>query len=129
MTHSFPLLVALSVLFLASGCKPPGPKSYPVSGTVTLDGQPLAEGNVYFKTLAEGLIDPLPVKDGKFEGKAGEGQRRVEIVAYRMVPVPGEMGGEVPQSLIAPRFNSQSELTAEVTAAGPNVYDFKVESK
>ena len=121
-------LCLLSVCLLC-GCADKGPKTYPVSGTVTLDGQPLAEGIVHFRAVTAGQVDSLPVKDGQFSGLAVVGTRRVEVVAYKMIPVPGEMGGEVPQPLIAPRFNSMSTLTAEVTAAGPNAYEFKVESK
>lgn len=122
-------LSILALLFVSTACKPAGPKLYPVKGTVTLDGQPLQSGTIYFKTIATGAIDPLPVKDGQFVGQAVEGMRRVEVVAYRMIPVAGQMGGEVQESLIAPRFNSESTLTAEVTQKGPNDFAFKVESK
>lgn len=123
------MLLAMILLCSASGCAKPGPKLFPVSGNVTLDGRPLAEGTVYFKTIATGEIDSLPVKDGKFAGQAVEGARRVEVVAFRLIPVPGEMGGEVQESLIARRFNQDSKLTAEVTAAGPNTFEFAVTSK
>ncbi len=122
-------LLLLALLFVANGCAKPGPKMYPVSGNVTLDGQPLAEGTVYFKTVATGEVNTLPVKDGKFAGSAAEGPRRVEVVAYRLIPVAGQMGGEVQESLIAKQFNLNSTLTAEVTAAGPNTFEFAVTSK
>lgn len=126
-------LLALSVCCLlvlfAGGCGPTKPKLYPLSGTVLLDGQPLAEGIVHFRIVDAGLLASCPVKDGKFTGEATEGKHRVEVVAYRLIPVPGQMGGEVQESLIAPRFNSLSTLTADVTPAGPNVFEFKVESK
>ena len=131
MTRLVPssFLFGLLALFSCCGCEPAGPKHYPVSGTVSLDGQPLAEGIVHFKVVEAGTIVSLPALDGKFEGAVTAGRHRVEVVAYQMIPVPGEMGGEVPKSLIAPRFNSASTLSAEVTPAGPNVFDFKVESK
>jgi hypothetical protein len=124
-------LVVVGALFaLLCGCGHAGPKLYPVSGTVTLDGQPLADGTVYFKIIDAGLIVSMPVKEGKFAGAATEGKHRVEVVAYRLIPVTGEMGGEVQQSQIAPRFNSASTLTADVAPkAEGNVYEFKVESK
>ena len=123
------LLVLLCLMFVASGCAKPGPKLVPVSGSVTLDGRPLSEGTVYFKTIATGEIDALPVKEGQFAGKAAEGNRRVEVVAYRLIPVPGQMGGEVQESLVAKRFNFESTLTAEVTAGGPNTFVFAVMGK
>lgn len=129
MSRTLPLLGILLLLFGCIGCGEPKPKMYPVSGTVTLDNRSLAEGTVYFKTIATGAIDTLPVKDGKFKGQALEGKRRVEVVAYRLIPIAGEMGGEVQESLIARRYNAESTLTAAVTATGPNVYEFKVQSK
>lgn len=123
------LLVSVLFLVFASGCGPAGPKTFPVSGTVTLDGKPLAEGTIHFKSLETGAIDSLPIKDGKFSGQAVEGDRRVEVVAYRLIPVEGQMGGEVQESLVAPRFNSESELKAVVSPTGKNDYTFAVEGK
>ena len=123
--------LGLGLLSLAifGGCGEPPPALFPVQGSVTLDGQPLATGTVYLKTVQTGAIDTLPVKDGKFMGKAMAGKRKVEVAAHRMIPVPGEMGGEVQESLIASRYNSESTLTAEVTTTGPNEFKFEVESK
>lgn len=118
--------VLLFVLCL--GCGPSGPKLYPVQGTVTLDGKPLAEGNVYLREAETGDVITLPVKDGQFSGQAPTGKRRVEVAAYKLTPVPGEMGGEVQESLIAARFNSESTLS-ETIEAGPNEFKFAVESK
>jgi hypothetical protein len=98
-----------------------------VQGTVTLDGEPLAEGEVYFSTVQTGEIDTFPVKNGKFAGKALAGTRRVEVVAYRTIPIAGEMGGEVQENLIAAEFNSASKLTAVVSATGVNQFSFAVE--
>jgi len=33
------------------------------------------------------------------------------------------------RSVVPPRYNFQSELTAKVTAEGPNRFDFKLESQ
>ena len=78
-----PLLIA-GVSLSGCGGGPPEPKRYPVSGTVNRDGMPLAEGTIIFRSPAEGAIDSLEIKAGKFEGKAQAGERRVEINAYRV---------------------------------------------
>lgn len=122
-------LVLLLGLLALLGCGSKGPKRSPVSGTVTLDGKPLAKGVVYFKTVQTGAIDTLPVNDGKFEGQAEEGARRVEINSYRSKTISGPMGGEVQENLVAPRYNSESTLTATVTPTGPNSFKFEVEGK
>src|SRR5262245_5381908 len=52
-------------LLLATGCGDPAARPVPVEGTVTLEGQPVADGEVYFKT--PGLVpEVLPVRDGRF---------------------------------------------------------------
>jgi len=122
--------VIVLILVVTFGCGKPGPKVVTVSGTVMYDGQPLAEGTIYFKTPATGAIDTLPVKDGKFEGNAEVGERRVEINAYRTKSQDfNGMKGEVKENLIPARYNADSKLTATVTAEGPNTFQFEVKSK
>ncbi|WP_145093024.1 hypothetical protein [Anatilimnocola aggregata] len=124
------LLLLCVTTFGLQGCAKPGPSQYSVSGKVTLDGQPLSEGTVYLKVIETGALVTLPVKNGTFQGKSTEGNWRVEVVAYRITPIPGDrMGSETAELLIAPRFNSQSTLTAVVTPAGPNEFVFEVTSK
>ncbi|MFM8274911.1 MAG: hypothetical protein ACKODX_21625 [Gemmata sp.] len=121
------------VLTAFVGCDKTPAKPVPVAvgGTVTLDGQLLAEGTVYFKTVATGAFDTLPVKGGKFEGMAEVGERRVEINAYRIRKLTDDpMGGtEVKESIIPSRYNAESTLTATVTAQGPNAFKFEVKTK
>lgn len=124
-----PVLICLTIAACQSG--PPEAKKYPVSGTVILDGKPLIDdGMIYFKTIATGDIDAIEIRDGEFHGSAVPGDRRVEIVAYRvsMQDLNG-MKGEVKESLILPRYNLDSTLTAKVTPEGPNQFTFELTSK
>jgi hypothetical protein len=117
-------------LFLALGCGKPGPQLVPVSGTVTLDGQPLTEGFLYFKTVETGALERFDIHQGEFKGDALAGTRRVEICANRpkTVVIDGKPV-EVPDNIIDPSFNTESTLTAEVTAEGPNRFSFAVKKK
>lgn len=131
MTRRFFGLVLVGLLLAGCGGGTE-PQRYPVSGTVTLDGQPLPEGLIFFKTVATGAIDTMEIKAGKFAGEAQPGERRVEIVAYRESTAPGttpgmEANAEV--NYIPPRYNSQSTLTAQVKPEGPNEFSFEVTSK
>lgn len=113
-----------------SGCGPTGPKMVAVSGTVTMDGKPLADGLISFKTTQAGDIETINVKDGQFSGKAKEGERRVEIYTFRINK--GDFGGmpmEFKQNLVPPRYSSESTLTAKVTGEGPNQFAFDIKSK
>lgn len=118
-------------------CTPSSPHqetTYPVSGTVTLDGQPLAEGQVHFVNREEATVDRVPIQNGKFEGQAKAGKRRVEITAYREGPPEPSMPGMDPEptqvNYIPARYNADSELTAEVTKdASKNQFTFELVSE
>jgi len=123
--------VSLMVLLVLGGCGRKGPIMVPVSGTVTLDGKPMPDGIIYFKTIVEGSVDQMQIKDGKFAGKVEVGDRRVEICRYGLGP-PIKMGnGEIPNKIetLPARYNDASKLTATVTKRGPNEFTFAVESK
>ena len=122
--------ILLAITVALAGCGAPGVKLVPVSGTVTLDGTPLAEGTVYFKTVATGSVEAFAVKAGQFAGNAEPGERRVEVTAYRTTPRPNDpMQGETQVSLVGANYNSASKLTATVSAAGPNAFTFDVKAK
>jgi hypothetical protein len=123
--------LALTTL-AACGCGS-GEKTCSVDGTVTLDGQPLAEGRIYFVTTKTGDLEILPIAGGKFEGAVKPGSRRVEIRAYRQgeprSPMPG-MPPEAPiENYLPGRYNAQSTLNAEVKESGPNQFTFALTSE
>ena len=129
-TCQFVLMVLGLIVCLGCGDKKPEIKLAPVSGTVKCDGKPLAQGTIYFKTIVTGAFEQLPIKDGKYEGQAAEGERRVEITSYRSTIMgTGEMKGEVQESLVSTDFNTNSKLSAEVKVGSPNTFDFDVKSK
>jgi len=124
------ILVFFLVLPSLVGCGHRGPKVFPVSGTVTVDRQPLADGLIYFKTVQTGVAESFPIKDGAFEGQAQEGERRIEIYSYRTkVENFSGMKGEVKENLIPNRYNLESNLTAKVTPNGPNQFTFELTKK
>lgn len=103
-----------------------------VAGTVTLDGKPLQEGEIYFKKTAAGEVDVLTIVNGRFEGQVGVGERRVEIYAYhekKVVPMPGEPPETSRENYIPARYNSKSTLTATIAADAPAPLEFAITSK
>ena len=118
----------------------------PVSGIVTLDGQPLAHATVVFEPDSDAK-EPGPGSTGVTDenGKytlqimttnasgARVGKHKVKITAY-------EGDGEAPSSdpnqaknvfrkpRLPPEYNSQSTLTFEVPAKGSTTADFKLTS-
>jgi hypothetical protein len=128
-------VVALCLAAL-TGCG--GTKPLPrfaVEGTVTLDGKPLPDGTIQFLPAADtdGGMVGAKIAGGRFATPAvrgaAPGKYRVEIAASRptgrKVPDPRreEPLDEFVQYL-PERYNAQSTLTAEVTAEGPNRFEF-----
>ena len=76
------------------------------------------------------MLEHFDVKNGEFAGKAQQGERRVEVYAFktRTGNFSG-MKGEVQENLIPARYNLESKLNATVTPAGPNEYAFELKGK
>ena len=128
----------LIVLLLVGGCGKSDGRQL-LEGTVTLDGDPLANGSITFRPLA-GTAGPTAgaeIAEGHFYVKSEKGTFsgtfRVAITATRLTGKK-VMGLDLvmideSEQFIPVRYNRQSELTAEVTEDGPNQFDFALISK
>jgi hypothetical protein len=131
------LMVAAACL---AGCGESGRGGLEVTGLVTLDGQPMQEGSVVFVPLASGHKTAGKITAGQFRIPASDGpipgSYRVEVYAPDASPVPLDDPLAYAQSAprlppanpVASRFNTQSELTAEVAAGRDNQFTFEVQS-
>lgn len=124
---AMPILVACAAL--AVGCGRGGTRTVPVSGSVTFAGKPVASGEIVLRDPEGRLASAAArIADGQYRMRAPVGPKRVEIIATRPAaaaarPRPG--GEEPPVEMYVPeRYNALSTLTADVTAAGPNQFDF-----
>jgi len=118
-----PLLVALATtLIIVAGCGPKDPR-ITVQGTVTLDGQPLAEGRVGFIPDDKALgASGASIEEGRFSIKVYKGPSRVEITAQQVGQRPAAPGalpeaGIVVWSIIPARYNEKSTLSYNVQSA------------
>ena len=107
-----------------------------VTGRVTLDGQPIPNGEIRFIPDAgtKGPISGGPIKDGayKAEGRGGVpvGEHVVEIRAYRPQGGPqaaAAEGGPAEQYLAA-KYNDQTTLRATIDPS-TETQDFELTSK
>jgi len=92
-----------------------------VSGTVTLDGQPLKDGTIQFApTDGKAPSQAAVIHDGKFSTKLQQTNYRVEIHATKLVDTGAKLdekgpgGGPTAVELLPARYNVQSELTLKV---------------
>jgi hypothetical protein len=131
--------VQLLALALAAfiGCSD-GPKRMPVKGTVSLDGQPLATGNLLMTPLKKGPVAGCDIQNGSFEMPSergpGPGEYRVEITAYRptgkkVYDSDFNASTETLEPIVPARYNTASELTATVSAETENEFKFDLKSK
>lgn len=118
----------LLALCVAGGCGKGGPVLAPVSGCVTLDGNPLAEADIEFQP--DGMLPPSVAHtdaDGRYEllYKRGVAGARVGQHTVRITISPAVVKN--PPTIPA-RYNRQSELHREVKS-GNNSFDFELNSK
>ena len=132
--------IALIALTLGAVCGC-GPGASSLTGGVTLDGQPLADGSLLLTPvdMNKGTAAGCEIKGGKYALSGAQapapGKYKAEVHANRKsgkqvqkaMGQKGEMMDELVEA-VAPRFNKATELTVEVKP-GANTADFAVFSK
>jgi len=143
MRRLSPAFVVLAAFGLAVGCSGSGddlPRE-PVSGTVTLDNQPLPNGTISFVPASGSGGGGGTIKDGKFSiARAGglvPGSYSVSINASETQgeqTKPKMVGGtrkesQVAKELIPAKYNANTELKAEIKKGGNKDLNFVLVSK
>jgi len=103
-----------------------------ISGTVTLDGQPLNEGLIRFVPVdGQSATSDAPIKNGRYTAQVPTGERRVEITAPKVVgkkkmyDTPDSPEVDVVEELLPPQYNVQTTLKTTVKK-GANQASFPV---
>lgn len=131
-------IVAAIMLFAqASGCGGSGGLDlHPVSGTVTLDGQPIEDGLITFHELpGDGRGFASAIRSGTYLVKTSAKRMKVSIKAYRDMPgkfvqaAPDQPKEPVREQYVPTLYNDTSTLTAEVPAGGIRKLDFTLLTK
>lgn len=144
--HAFPLVC--TVLLACAGCGGGGgPSVVPVSGRVTLDGEPVADAFVRFVPEAvdmPGLDSGAQTDaDGRYTLNAADGRDGAIVGTHRIrittLSVPtGDSGSAVSESdeavppdrpeLIPVIYNANSQLNFDVPAGGTDEANFQLSS-
>jgi hypothetical protein len=123
------VILAAALAFLA-GCDP-GPKTYRVTGTVSWQGNPVADGTI--NLIAEdGMSTPASAKiaDGKFELVTTAGMKKVEVFNRRNKGYDPVMKQDIMTNDIPTEYNgSETKLRFEVKPDAENVLDLKLPQK
>jgi hypothetical protein len=131
------LLVLVSVADVGCETGLAEPVRGPLSGTVTLSGQPVASGQVRFIALdPDGSNVLAAVTDGKFDLSATEGpakgKYRVEFsvpsAKKTRVPNPDIEGQwlEEASETLPPRYHRDSTITLDYDPANPQPVEYKL---
>jgi len=113
-----------------------------VSGTVTLDGAPLAQGSISFQPTEQGKTSSgAVVSEGQYSIARDQGlppgKYRVVINAVKpgtgqTLPeggLPGDETGPPPEELIPADWNTKSENFVEVTDSGAAEFKHEIVTK
>jgi hypothetical protein len=107
-----------------------------ISGSVTVAGQPLAQGTIQFAPSSGALptAGTAGIKDGKYSIPRSEGlvpgPYKVLISSFTEVadsPEPHGLPGKPsppPKNLVPKKYNKSTTLTAEVKSGASNTFDF-----
>lgn len=145
ITFVVSLCLAQAVLVWVPGCggaDADRPPTYPVSGVISHGGQPVAGATLTFlpgdgfQHAATGMTDDA----GRYTlttFEAGDGATaggyQVTVVKYEMPPLATDMVEEEDEppnvNLLPDQYadGKTSGLTATITEAGPNTFDFELE--
>jgi hypothetical protein len=128
------------MLAVAVGCGgDAGPARLPASGTITLDGKPLASGTITFIPGEAGPGAFGTIKDGSYRFGTADGpppgRYSVEITDVRptgkRVPDPDARTGMIEEvrNAIPPRYNARTELAVEVKKDADNTFRFDLSTR
>jgi len=120
---------------LLAGCGRSGPELAPVSGRVTLDGQPMFGARLVFQPEASGSPSYGSTdRDGRYELGYKRGQKGA-LIGWHTVRIESatELTGSDGKTIVRPkplppRYNTRSELRREVKPDEDNRFDFQLTS-
>ena len=115
-----PALPFILVFTLFAGCSEETGKAT-ISGTITLDGQPLKDGIIRFVPIdGQTPTAEAAITDGEFSVEVPLGEKQVSISSSNVVgkrqayEAPGSPTVDIVEERLPPRYNVQSELTINV---------------
>ena len=129
----------IATAMVAVGCGS-APEQINVTGKVTFDGEPVANGQVEFEPQGAGRMAFAAIADGAYATAKDRGVRPgkylVRITATRPTGKSAELGAfaadaasaVVNEQFIPAKYNSSSELSVEIAPGEAMVQDFELKS-
>lgn len=108
----FLLLICANACALLAGCSNE-PRQYDVIGSVTYQGQPIADGQILFEDEGGSGRWPGVIKNGRYQLRATAGPKLVRLTATKETGrmLEGAMDTKVPEriEIIPAKYNQQSQ--------------------
>jgi hypothetical protein len=133
----FSAYAVATLLFI--GCSKPNPLGrFPLSGSVTLQGQPLDQGTIAFEPvdLTNGIPSGAEIKNGSYDIPtekglpAGKYTVRITSTDAPAAAASDAMPGDAPvvmgKERIPPKWNLNSDQQVEIKPDGEHVFDFAI---
>ena len=132
------------ILVMVSGCYGPTDDTIPVWGKITLNGTPLATGDIEFSSKqAGGIRRGSMITKGDYRTAPMQGLipgeyvvKIFSVAAGTSGPsansMPGDddgLGPAASRDLIPAKYNMRSNVLVNVTAEGPNEFNFDIPAK
>jgi hypothetical protein len=122
----------LFVCAILSGC---GESQGNVTGTVTMDGQPVSSGSITFVKAEGGQVrEGAVIKDGGFQAKLPPGKYKIELSGQKAVGKRTQKGFdgkdevlEITEPLFPDRYNTKTELSEDIKS-GSNTLKLDLKS-
>ncbi len=132
-TENGPFFRLCLVIAMLAGCSgPEHPDVGRVSGTVTLDGQPLAEATVMFQPTQGRASIATTDSAGKYSLTYLDGVSGALLGSHKVIirtEIPGEDGQPpIAKEKLPKKYHERTELTAEVKK-GSNAFNFALTSQ
>jgi hypothetical protein len=123
-----------SIVLLFVGCGR-GPKTYPVTGVVTVGGRPVKDASVMFYRKDSPAVSAQTQADGSFQLRAVAGEHQVAITACEssgpmLDPLAVEDAAKL-KWIVPQRYSKldQTDQTAKVQAGQENRFKFDLPAK
>jgi hypothetical protein len=129
-----------AALSVAVGCGG-APETVDVSGKVTFDGEPVADGQIEFEPQGAGRMAFAAITAGQYATPRDRGVQPgnylVRITASRPTGkkadadsfIRDEAAAAINEQFVPAKYNSASELQIEIEPAASAVHDFELKSK
>lgn len=131
MRHLSGCAVCVAVCAALVGC---GGGTGDVSGTVTFDGKPVANGSITFVKDGGAVREGAVIRDGAFQTKLPPGRYTLELSAQKVTGSRKQKGFdgkdevvETTDQLFPAWYNTKSELTEEIKS-GSNTLKLDLKS-